>query len=331
MFFVGCTRENGDNAPSSMEEIHRQQGIPVRVQSVTTQLFRQEIDYSIAVSGLRETRVHARVTDQVQNIHARVGQVVQQDQVIIDFPENNVQANFHQAKAAFDLAEQTLERIQRLFEAGGVSQQELDGAETQFRVAVANWDAVQQAVHVRAPFTGTVTDMNVREFQRVTPGDYLFTVSQLNRLHGRIWVSESDIQSINRNSRVSFFWNEVERTARITNIAMSLNRDYNAFAVDVEIDNADHAIRSGVTGTAIVYIYENQNAIVVPMNAIQRDSNGQAYVYVAVNNVAQRRNVVVGNQSELSLEITQGLNVGDRLIVQGLQLVQEGSRLNVQM
>jgi membrane fusion protein (multidrug efflux system) len=256
--------------------------------------------------------------------------MVQQDQIVIDFPENNVQANFHQAKAAFDLAEQTLERIQRLFETGGISQQELDGAETQFKVAQANWDAVQQAVHVQAPFRGMITDMNVREFQRVTPGDYLFTVAQLTRMHGRIWVNEDDIHSINRNSRATFIWNNVERPARITNIALSKNRDFNAFAVDIEIDNADYAIRSGVTGTAIVYIYENPRAIVVPMNIVQRDLNGQSYVYVAAGGVAQRRNVTVNNQSELSLEIIEGLNVGDRLIIQGLQLVSEGSRLNVQ-
>jgi membrane fusion protein (multidrug efflux system) len=143
-------------------------------------------------------------------------------------------------------------------------------------------------------------------------------------------VSEDDIQSIHRNARVTFKWNNIERPARITNIALSLNRDYNAFAVDIEIDNSDYAIRSGITGTALVYIYENPTAVVVPMNAIQRDTHGQTYVYVNVNNVAQRQNVVLGNQSELSFEIIEGLNIGDRLIVQGLQLVSEGTRLNVQ-
>jgi RND family efflux transporter MFP subunit len=313
-----------------MEEIHRQQGVPVRVETVEYQRFLQEIDYSISVSGLRETRVYARISDQVQRINARIGQVVAQNDIIVEFPEDNAQANFRQARVAFDLADQTWQRMQVLFKTGGISQQELDGAETQFKVAEANWDVVQQLVYVRAPIAGTITDINVRELERVTPGDYMFTISQLNRLHGRIWVNENDIQNINRNNRVTFKWNEVERNARITNVGMSLNRDQNAFAVDIEIDNPGYAIRSGVTGTAIVFIYENPRAVMVPRNVVLRDMEGVNYVYLAVNGVAQRRTVQIGRESDINFEITEGLNVGDVLVVQGLQLLQEGSRLNVQ-
>ena len=331
MFFAGCTRGGGgEAAPASIEEIHRQQGVPVRVQTVELQRFHQEIDYSISVSGLRETRVYARISDQVQRINTRIGQVVSQNAVVIEFPDNNPQANFHQARAAFELAEQTWQRMQSLFETGGISQQDLDGAETQFKVAEANWDAVQQLIYVRAPIGGMITDINVREMERVTPGDYLFTISQLNRLHGRIWVGENDIQRINRNNRVVFVWNNIEKSARITNVGLSLNRDHNAFAVDIEIDNSDYAIRSGVTGTAIVFIYENPQAVVVPRNVVLRDANGQNFVYVAMNNTAQRRDIRIGNESDISFEIVEGLNVGDSLIVQGLQMLQDGTLLNVQ-
>jgi len=330
-FIIGCGRDGGEaNAPASIEEIHRQQGVPVRLQTVEHQRFVQEIDYSISVSGLRETRVYARISDQVQSINARIGQSVAQDAIIVEFPENNPQANFHQARAAYELAEQTWHRMQSLFETGGISQQELDGAETQYTVAQANWDAVQQLVYIRAPISGIITDINIREMERVTPGDYMFTISQLSRLHGRIWVSENDIQRINKNNRVVFKWNEVERNARITNIGMSLNRDQNAFGVDIEIDNSDNSIPSGVTGTALVYIYENPNAIMVPRNVVLRDVDGQNYVFLGVNGVAQRRNVRVGRESDINFEIVEGLNIGDVLIVQGIMLLQEGSRLNVQ-
>ena len=331
LFIVSCTRGGGgESAPASIEEIHRQQGVPVRVQTVEHQRFYQEIDYSISVSGLRETRVYARISDQVQSINVRIGQSVAQDAIVVEFPENNPQANFHQARAAYELAEQTWHRMQSLFETGGISQQELDGAETQYTVAQANWDAVQQLVYIRAPISGIITDINIREMERVTPGDYMFTISQLSRLHGRIWVSENDIQRINRNNRVVFKWNEVERNARITNIGMSLNRDQNAFGVDIEIDNSDNSIPSGVTGTALLFIYENPNAIMVPRNVVLRDVDGQNYVFLGVNGVAQRRNVSVGRESDINFEIVEGLSIGDVLIVQGIMLLQEGSRLNVQ-
>lgn len=329
VMLTACTK-NQEEKPANMEEIYREQGIPVRVQNVNYREFVKEIDYSMTVNGLKETPVNAMLADKVLKIKAEIGQEVKLDQVIIEFPQNNVQANYYQAKAAFSLAEQTWQRMQNLFETGGLSQQELDGAETQFKVAQANWDAVQQAVHVKAPISGIITDINVREMQKVGPGDYLFTVSQLKKMFGRVWVSEDDIHLMKKGSTVLFKWNGIEREALISNVALSLNRDFNAFAVEIIIDNDDLVIKSGVTGTAVVEVFRNNSAIVVPRNVVLRDVNNQNFVYIAQNNVAVRRNVKIGNESELNYEIIEGLNVGDRLIVQGLQLVQENSKLNIQ-
>ena len=326
---LGCGRK-GNEQPANMEEIYREQGVPVRVQTIEYSEFVQELDYTMSVQGLRETRVYSKIADQVQTINARLGQMVEQDQIIINFPQDNVQANYFQAQAAFELAEHTVNRMRSLFEVGGVSQQELDSAETQFRVAEANWDAVQQAVHVRAPFRGMITDIYVREMQRVTVGGYLFTIAQNNVLHGRVWISENDINLVQQNARVMFRWNDIEKQGRITNIALSLNSEHNAFAADVEINNADYAIRSGVTGHANIAIYRNERAIVVPRNLVQRDADGQNFVFVAEGNIAVKREVDLGRQSELVIEISKVLEPGDILIVQGLQLVRPDVRINVQ-
>jgi len=329
LLLVSCKRGAKETA-TNMEELYRTQGIPVLVKVIEQEVFIKELDYSITVSGLREAPVSARVSDIVETVNVRIGQRVNQDQIIVQFPQNNPQANFYQAKAAYDLAEQTWQRMQGLFSTGGISKQDLDGAETQFKVAEANWDAVQQAVHVRAPISGVITDINVRENQKVNPGEFLFTVSQLNRLYGRVWVTETDINYVRTGAEVVFRWNDVEKRGRISNLALSLNRDHNAFAADIEIDNTDLAIRSGVTCRANISTYRNDNAIVVPRNVVQKDSNDQDFIYLAIDGFAIRMNVKVGQVSELNVEITEGLSVGDTVIVGGLQLVQDRSIISVQ-
>jgi len=324
---INCTKAK-DEKPANMEEIYKDLGVPVRVQTINFQEFNKELDYSVTVEGLREAPVYASLSDQVYGIKAQVGQMVEKDQIIIEFPQNNPQASYFQAKAAYDLAEQTWSRMQSLHETGGLSRQDLDGAETSFKVAEANWNSVQKAVHVRAPFSGLITDMNVREMERVAAGDYLFTVSQLNKLHGRIWVPENNINSIKKDAEVVFRWNDVEKKAKIANLSLSLNRDHNAFAIDIEIENTDYFIRSGVTGKAIVSIYNNKEAVIVPRNIIRRDINGQPFVYVVINDFAVRRDIVIGEESELNLEIKEGLKLGDQLIVQGYQMVDNNTKIN---
>jgi RND family efflux transporter MFP subunit len=326
--FISSCKRGSKQAPANMEELHRTQGVPVRVKLIEPEVFIQELDYNVTVSGLREAPVSARISDTIESVHARIGQMVSRDQVIIRFPQNNPQASFYQAKAAYDLAEQTWTRMQGLFASGGISQQDLDGAETQFKVAQANWDAVQQSVHVRAPISGMITDINVRANQRVNPGDYLFTVSQLNKLFGKVWISERDINSVPKNADVIFTWNDIEKKARVTNLALSLNRDHNAFAADIEIENSDYAIRSGVTGKAIIVLYRNENAIVVPRNIVMSEGD-ENFVYLSVDGYAQKRIVTIGRESEISYEIVDGLSFDEILIVQGLQLISDGAKINV--
>ena len=322
--------KKANERPANMEEIHRERGIPVRVQEVKQAEFTVELEYQTTVNGIRETRVYAAIADRVEAVNARIGQMVTQEEIVIQFPKENAQVNYYQAEAAFKLAELTWERMQPLHEIRGVSQHELDGYETQYRVAEANWIAVQQAVNVRAPFAGMITDIDVRAMQRVSPGDYLFTVSQLNRLHGRIWVSANDINSVSQNARVIFKRNGIEKQGRVTSIGMTINPRQNAFAVDVEIENADFAIRGGVTGNASIIVYRNERAISVPRSVVLKDPDGQDYVYVTENNLAIRRDVKIGNQSELNFEIVEGLEIGDILIVQGLSLIRDGARVREQ-
>jgi len=324
---IGCGKKNMQK-PANMEEIYREQGVPIKIQTVALQEFIKEIEFSVTVSGIREAQVNSRIGDQIERIRAKLGDQVNQNQIIIDFPQDNPQASFFQAKAAYELAQQTWHRMQTLHQTGGISQQDLDGAETQFKVAQANWDAVQQSVHVRAPFSGMITDINVRETEKVASGDYLFTVAQLNKLHGRIWIAESDINSVPKNAEVIFRWNDIEKKARVTNLALSLNRDFNAFAADIEIENPDYAIRSGVTGKAILVLYKNSQAVVVPRNIVRKDIDGQYYVFLAQDNKAIQRKVTIRNESELNYEIQAGLNLGDQLIVQGYQMIQENTKIN---
>ena len=328
ILLIGCGKKNNER-PANMEEIHRERGVPVRVQEIALTEFIVELEYPTTVNGIRETRVYSGISDRVEAINARIGQMVTTDEIVVQFPKENGQVNYYQAQASYNLALLTWERMQPLHETRSVSQHELDEYETQFRVAEANWLSVQQAVNVRSPFDGMITDIDVRPMQRVVSGDYLFTVSQLNRLHGRIWISANDINSVAQNARVIFKRDGIQKQGRVTSIGMTLNPAQNAFAVDVEIENYDFAIRGGVTGLASIIVYRNDNAISVPRSVVQRDASGQYYVYLADNDLAVRKDVRIGNQSELNFEIVEGISPGDLLIVQGISLVRHNVRISI--
>ena len=82
--------------------------------------------------------------------------------------------------------------------------------------------------------------------------------------------------------------------------------------------------------TAILKIadYSKSNALIVPINAIQRSESGD-YVFVDQNGIAKRKNVTVGATYGGKSEILSGLKPGDQLVTEGASEVEDGDNLKV--
>ena len=101
---------------------------------------------------------------------------------------------YSQAKAAYELAKKTYERMKDIYQSGGISKQQLDQVHTNYEVSKANWNAVQQLINVRAPITGYVTAINVHETDNVQQRTILAIISKTEKLKSRIWVTKMKYQ-----------------------------------------------------------------------------------------------------------------------------------------
>jgi len=322
----GCSGKQEAKA-SSMEQIYKEQGVPVKTQAIELQNFSKELSFNTSLTGIRETAVNSMVSDQISSIKVKIGSSVKKDQVIMEFPMSNPSVSYRQADAAYKLAKQTYDRMSNLYQNGGVSKQDLDGAETQLKVSQANLDAVTQIVKVRAPIDGIITDINVKANEKVNPGQLLCTIAQLSQLKGRIWLTENELAYIKTGSSLKFIWNNNEYNGRVTDIALSMNADKQAFGADIEISNSGNSLRSGINGTVKLNALNISNTIILPKNLIQKDENKKSYVYVAENGKAVLKYVETGLESNLDVQITSGVNAGDKLIVEGYNMVDNGVKV----
>jgi len=328
MILMACGKKEVVKA-SSMEDLYKEQGVPVKVQTIELQEFSKEMISNCTLNGIQETPVYSMLSDQVAKIHVKIGSYVRKDQIIMEFPISNPSASFKQAEAAYNMSKQTYDRMKNLYQNGGISKQDLDGAETQYKVSHANLDAVQQAVQVRAPIDGIITDINVKQAQKVNPGDLLCTVSQLSQMKGRIWLTESEIPYVKSGMNVNFNWNEETYTGRITDIALSMNPDKKAFGVDLVIANKGNRLKSGINGEVQLNLMNKANAVIIPRNLIQKDENQKQFVYVAVNSKAVKTIIEAGLENNLDVQINKGLKAGDVLIVEGYNIVEPDQKINV--
>ena len=79
-----------------------------------------------------------------------------------------------------------------------------------------------------------------------------------------------------------------------------------------------------------VYISGSHNkGIVIPFNSAQMDNDNRYYVWVVENGIAKRRSITICDENDNGINVTGGLNSGERLIIEGMQKLSDGSRVNI--
>ncbi len=326
LIFAGCTKNEIE--AKSMEQLHRENGVPVKITTVELRPFYLEKSYNAVLTGIKESVASSMVADQVEKIHVKVGDVVQKDDIVVSFPNDNPGAQYFQSKVSFENAQTTLERMKNLYENGGISRQEYDNVETQFNVMKANWDAVRQTVKVKAPISGVVSGIYVQETDNVERGDVLLKISQTQKLKTQLWVSESDVADILKGAPALATWNSKTITGKVTQVDLALNADRQAFGVVVEFDNKESAFFSGVNAEIVIKSSISDDTVIIDRKDIIVEGE-DSFVFVAQDGKAVKRDVVLGKENGIDVQIIKGLNPGDSLITEGQLLLSDGVKINI--
>jgi membrane fusion protein (multidrug efflux system) len=324
--YLNCTKEK--SGAKSMEQLYKENGVPVKVQVVELKPLTSEHTFHAVLSGIKETAAKAMVSDKVEKIHYNVGDYVAKDAVVISFPTTNPAAQYFQAKVAYEHAEATLKRMEDLYQDGGISLQDLENIRTQFQVAQANWDAVKKSVKVEAPISGRLTSINVQETDNVKSGDVLFTISQTQKLKAKLWVAENQINDFQVGNKATASWQSVTLEGEVTQVDMSLNSEKQAFGVTLEFDNPNEKIMSGVNAEIKIFTSYGEKAVIIDRkNLINRDNRD--YVFVAENGIAREQEIKIGKSLGLDVEVVNGLKQGDSLIVEGQLLLEDAAKIKI--
>ncbi|AFN74494.1 RND family efflux transporter MFP subunit [Melioribacter roseus P3M-2] len=285
LILTACSQE--DKSAKSMEEIYHEEGIPVKVKTVEMSRMSKKYLYNAVLEGIEETSKCSMIGDRVEKIYAEVGDFVKKDQPIIKFPNGNPSIKYNQAKVAFENAQSTYKRYEELYKEGGVSKQELDNIKTQYEIAKADLEAVEQVIEVRAPIDGYITNIAVKETQNVDKDQLLFTISNTNILKAKIKISEQEIEYIKTGQKAYAKWKEYIIGGKVKRISMLMNPITKSFDATVEFNNALHKLKAGVT--ANIYVEEEiGDGIFVHRENILREGNDY-YVYLTNNGKAQKR------------------------------------------
>ncbi|WP_255949266.1 efflux RND transporter periplasmic adaptor subunit [Brucepastera parasyntrophica] len=265
-----------------------------------------------------ESTAYAAIGDVVRHVNVNVGDHVEQDQVVLSLSADN--QVYRQASLAWENAQKAYERNRLLYNNGDISRQNFDNITMQYELAGANYRAACDMINIKAPISGTITQLNVHPTSNVTAGTALFTVSGRNGYEACFYVGADEIDRIHSGSRVSI---DLGRNnggfsieGRVTQVSLMMDSAKQAFPVTASFDMTNRKLAGGMGVDLAVETYRNEKAIVVSRSELTRTEEG-FHAYIAQGNKAEAVAVEVGQVQGSKYEVVRGLEYGDMLIFDG--------------
>jgi membrane fusion protein (multidrug efflux system) len=333
LVYMACGSGTEENEPKKTANEANASGV---VSVETAVAARQPLvvtkSYSGSLEGEVQANIVAKISERVTAIQAHIGDAVQAHQVIISLDKNGTSSQYYQAEAGFKNAEKTLERMKSLYAEGAVSLQTLDGAQTSFDVARANFGAARSAVELTTPIPGVMTALNVNIGDLAMPGAVLATIARISQLKIIFNVSETDVVHLSLGQKVQIYseTNPDARTeGRIVQLSRSADTRSRSFEIKAQFPNtADFWFKPGMYCKVAVQISPRLQALVVPNAAIKSDGVS-SQVYMIRNGRALQRTVRPGVSDEHNTEILEGLNERDVVVTTGMTNLRDSSLVKI--
>lgn len=280
----------------------------------------------------RELNFVSEISGRVVEIYVDKGRRVSKGTPMLRVDSELLEADYKAALAACDALKKDEERFTRAFEAGGVSSQQLDNIRTQLvaaesRLAVSRWK-LENAV-VKAPIAGTVNNRFVETGALIAPNVPLFEIVDDGTIKVICSVSESKVRLLEVGQKVSVSSDDAADGlfhGTIRNIGIKADRGLN-YPVEVAMDR-DSALHPGMYLKVRFEADDSHPCILVPRKSVV-GSVMSAKVYVVSDGKAESRPVRLGDMFGDRIEILEGLQEGEKIVLAGLMNVSDGTAVRV--
>ncbi len=329
---IGCGSAEKERAAANAATEGNRQIVPVEIAVVQRKNMSATKGYSGTLEGEEQANIVAKISERITGINARVGQEVSAGQVMINLDKSGASSQYYQAEANFKNARKTLDRMKSLYDEGAISLQSLDGAQTAFDVASANFEAARSTVELTTPIPGVVTAINVSNGDLTVPGSVLATVAKIKRMKVIFNISENDVPNLALGQKVQVYSEtrpDMVVAGQVIQLSKSADVRSRSFEVKAMFSNTrDGWFKPGMFCRAIVQLTPRRGAIAVPNAAIQSDGVTNR-VFVVRGGRAFARVVQPGVTDGNDSEILQGLAEHDTVATIGVTTLRDSDFVSV--
>ncbi len=313
----------------------------------------QDLALPSTLQAFKESPIYARTNGYLINWTKDIGSKVKAGELLarIDTPEIDqelmqARAARQQVTAQLQLAKTSAERWQNLRKSDAVSQQEADTQVSGYQQAQANIAAANANVrrleqlesfkNVYAPFSGVITRRNVDPGALIDAGSAagheMFNIAQVDPIRVFVNVPQAYASLMKVGTPASVELQEMpgqKFTGKIARTADAIDPGTRTLLTEVDVPNKSGHLLPGAYAQVHFQIDNQVQRYTVPVNAMLFRSEGAQVAVVGNDGKVQLRKITIGRDYGTSLEVIEGIEPSDKIIINPSDSLENGQKVNV--
>ncbi|MCE7041876.1 efflux RND transporter periplasmic adaptor subunit [Dyadobacter sp. CY312] len=308
-------------------------GIPVDVYVVGRESLENQIFASGTVLPNEEVNLMAEISGRLVKLDIQEGAYVQKGQLIAKINDRELKAQLQKIEYNQELARKVEERQKKLLNVEAINLEEYDITNNNIRVLDADKEVIQsqlEKTEIRAPFGGRIGLKNISVGAFVAPGTPIATLVQSNPVKIDFAVPEKYSPNIRNGNVVKFNLDNDPATynARVIAIDPKVDENLRTLRVRASAPNPAGRFIPGMFVKIMANLEANNSAMMIPTEAIVPVLKGKK-VYIVKNGKATEVMVQTGVRTDKKIQIMDGLQPGDSLIVSGIIALKHNAAVSV--
>jgi len=327
---TACTKKNqaGPGSPG------RKAGpVSVEIKVVQPELLLNTVSATGTIMANEKAEIRPEISGRIIKILFEEGSTVQKNKLLVKMNDSDLQAQLKRNEAQAMLLNSDEFQKRKLLEIKAISQDEYDAAKSLVLVNQADKQLLESQIaktEIYAPFTGKVGLRAVSVGNYVASNTLIATIQQLDPVKIEFDVPEKYSSYIKPGLDINFGIDASDSVfmAKVYAVESAITTETRTLKVRALCSNKDNLLNPGTFARVNMILERFPEAIKIPSEAIVTVLEGNS-VFISKNGKAITVPVKTGIRTDNEIQITQGLSVGDSLIITGLLQLNNGSPIMV--
>lgn len=306
----------------------------VKVEEIKPQSFTETYKFIGVLKPYETAKLSSEEGGIITYIGKDKGSRVSKGEVVIKLLKDQDYATYEQMQAQYNLAKDNFERIQNLYLQGAATEQQFTNSRLQLDVAEKSKNIYEVRLRkgsIVSPINGIVDAKLMSEGEMSSPGAPILSIVDVSRLKVSTGVPESYINYVKKGQvlDISFdvFPGEVYKGV-VSYLSPVISASSRTFEIEMVIGNPGGKLKPEMSAKVEITKPTINDAIVLNQDQFI-DNVEEQYVYVLEGSIARKKMITLGGRDNNHVVVVDGLQIGDMLITDGYQNVNDGENVQV--